>query len=194
MIAVDFAFVGGAVQDAAGKVRYREPGGFAARRRRRRSRLEGVSYARLERKAIELGFAGRTGHAPRHAAHADRKSRRGVRGFAACRSPRRASIQTDVEIIRAQILSDAAARRDQPDRYRQPPLVADGVRRSSLWPPGGRHPGIGADHWHRRSQRLHAASAGARQSESRRGGRHRRRSREINARLRFRRAARTAGA
>ena len=90
LIAIDFAFSGGAAQDPAGKagVAY-----LAA------STLnDGVGefdsktfHERLERKAIELEFQRRPRRAARLAAHADGKSRRGVRGSAAV--PDRAALR-----------------------------------------------------------------------------------------------------
>ena len=79
MIAIDFAFAGGAIQDSPGK---------AGTANLVASLLDdGVGeydsktfHERLERKAIELNFRGRARHDARLAAHAHGEPRRGVRG------------------------------------------------------------------------------------------------------------------
>ena len=109
-------------------------------------------HDRLDRKAIEMSFQRR----PRHI-HGSLRTLSENRDEAfddlrlALTAPRFDA--ADVEINRAQIMSSLRRADDEPDRYRQPALVGDGVRRPSLRPAGERHAGIGADHHHRRSAR-----------------------------------------
>ena len=188
MIAVDFAFGGGAAQDPAGKAGTANL--VASLLDEGAGDLDSKTFhARLERKAIELGF------------QAERDTLRGTlrtltenrdEAFDYLRLALTAP-RFDADRRRDHPLPDSvqsAPRHDQPDRHCQSALVADRIRRSSLRPSGQRQLGIGADHHRRRSQGLHPAGAGACQPEDRRRRRHRRRSGQSDARPRVRRACR----
>ena len=143
MIAVDFAFAGGAAQDPLGK------GGtanfVASLLDEGAGDLDFKAFSdRLERKAIEMSFS------------AERDSvRGGLRTLTenrdeafdllrlALTAPRFDA--SDVDLNRAQLLS-ILRRQTTSRRYRKPALVADGVRGPPLWPAGQRHSGIAAGH------------------------------------------------
>ena len=103
MIAIDFAFVGGAAQDAPGK------GGTASLVASLLDEGAGdldakTFHARLEAQGYRAGLSGEARYAARHAADADREQGRGVRIFAACRDAA-AFRSVGCRVIRAQILS-----------------------------------------------------------------------------------------
>ena len=190
LITVDFAFVGGAAQDPAGKAGTANL--IASLLDEGAGDFDSKTFQdRLDRKAIQLSF------------QADRDH---IRGSLRTLSENRDEAFDDLRLALTAPRFDAAdvelnpradhvlaaAADDQPDRYRG---RAGGRRRLPIIPMAARW----AARWnrcrdhHRRSASLYASGAGARQPEDRRRRRYRRRNGEGHARPRVRRAAGAAG-
>ena len=170
LIAIDFAFTGGAVQDPAGKAGMAQlvasllddgVGDFDSK----------TFPDRLERKAIELRFS------------ADRETLRGsmrtLTEEIAMRHSRICALSlnaprfdaSDVELDRAQILSTLRRATTSPNDIANRRWWGGRIPRPSLWPAGQWHGRVRTDDHHRRPEVVHATRRGARQSQSR----HRRR-------------------
>lgn len=147
LIAMEFAFRGGAAQDAPGKSGTATL--VAALLDAGAGELDSKSFSdRLERKAIQLSFS------------AQRDTLRGtMRTMVENRDEAFDLLRLamtvprfdakEVEISRPGAVVPAA-RDNEPRRYRKPPLVGNGLRRPPLWPPRERNPGHGVEHFCRR--------------------------------------------
>ena len=187
LIAVDFAFVGGAVQDPPGKAGTANL--VASLLDDGAGDLDSKAFQdRLERKAIEMNFS------------AERDNVRGAmrtltenrdEAFDLLRlaltSPRFDA--ADVELNRAQIMSMLRRETTSPGDIASQRWWETAFQGHPYGRPVNGTLGIAAEHRHRRSQGLYASRAGAVQSQDRGGRRHRRRDLEAAARPRVRRAA-----
>ena len=152
LIAMEYAFGGGAAQDPIGQTRRRQHGRRPARRGLRRSRFQDLSRApRAPRHRTELLVD--PGYFPRLAPHAQGQQGRGLRPPAAGadlaafrRHRRRAHSRAGALRI--------APRHHQPDLAGEPQIPRSRLRRSSLWQAGQRHARQRAEDRRRRHEGL----------------------------------------
>ena len=187
LVAIDFAFEGGANQDPVEKPGVGDDGCGLARRGRGRSRCARLPGSRRPQcgradfpRATRL-FARQPARAARAAGYGRRSASPGAD---------RAALRCRADRPHPRADADAPAARDhQSERYREPHLVAHGFPRSSLRAAAQRLARIRAADRARRPDRLHAPRLRPRPSQDRRGRRHRRGDACAAARSDFRRAA-----
>ena len=187
LIAMEYAFGGGATQDPADKPGV---GNMVADLLDEGSGdLDSKTFhERLDRRAIELSFSFDAGQFPRLAAHAQGQQGRSLRpaadgaDLAAFRQRRRRAHSRPGHLR-------PAARHLQSDRAGQPQIPGNRLRRPPLWPAGQRHAGKRSEDRRRRPEGLCPPRAGQGYAADRGGRRCRRRHARQIARPDLRRIA-----
>ena len=187
LVALDFAFRGGASQDPADKP------GVANMTTSLIDEGAGdldskAFHERIAAKAIELSFSANRDQTSGVDAHAVRPSRRGRRAGAALSHRSAFRHGRHGSYSRADHVG-TAPRDDEPQRDGDPALVGDRLSRPSLRPAGPRHARIGPHHHLGRPQGLCPADIRPRHPEDRDRRRHRSRRRRPAGRQGIRRTA-----